>query len=68
MSLHQTRVVDEKGSLDDKIRKLRAFLKGEEFKKLDRAEQLRLLRQDCIMELYSEVLGERIAAFEPDAA
>ena len=69
MAPYQERVVTEKAELDDKVGLLRAFIKGSaEFKELPRAEQLRLHRQDCIMGLYSEVLDERIDAFESSDA
>lgn len=63
---HQQRVIDEKTELDDKARKLSAFI-GENalFEKLDAAEQERMKVQNDLMWQYSEVLGQRIAAFSP---
>ena len=61
---HQQRVIDEKIDLDDKAAKLRTFI-GENpfFEKLDSAEQERMKVQNDLMWQYSEVLGQRIAAF-----
>ncbi|HEX5362344.1 MAG TPA: hypothetical protein VFW49_14855 [Fluviicoccus sp.] len=61
---HQQRVVDEKTELDDRLQKLDAFIKGNPvFTSLAPEEQLRMVRQANAMSAYSEVLGERIAAF-----
>jgi hypothetical protein len=60
---HQQRVVDEKDALDDKLGKLTTFRIGKLFPILPTDEQERLNRQLVIMQDYSEVLGERIAAF-----
>ena len=60
---HQQRVVDEKRELDVKLTKLDAFGRTELFKTLPEDEQGRLNRQHSLMEQYSAVLGERIAAF-----
>ncbi len=60
----QQRVVDEKIDLDAKHAALDAFIKaGETFLTLDGAEQTRLVEQRFHMSKYSEVLGQRIAAF-----
>jgi len=64
MKPFQQRVVDEKAALDDKIGRLRPFIGGETFLSLPREEQKRMERQLHIMDEYSAVLGERIAAFE----
>jgi len=63
MAPHQERVVAEKAELDEKLEKLNAFGKGEIFPTLPAEEQERLIRQSKIMDQYSVVLGERIAAF-----
>ena len=63
MAPHQERVVTEKSELDMKIAKLTPFLDNEMFKTLPTDEQSRLSRQLSIMQNYSQVLGERIAAF-----
>lgn len=62
---HQQRVVDEKAELNEKLNKLTSFvLDSPIFKDLPQAERGRLLRQMVLMQLYSEVLADRIAAFE----
>lgn len=63
MKPHQERVVAEKLELDTKIEKLYAFLHGEMYPMLAEEERMRLMRQYCHMKDYSNVLGERIAAF-----
>jgi hypothetical protein len=63
MAPHQERVVTEKAELDDKRAKLDIFLGTKFFAGLDIAERERLHRQADIMSAYSDVLGERIAAF-----
>ena len=60
---HQQRVVDEKRDLDDKREKLNNFKNTDLFASLPGREQERLNTQAHIMTMYSEVLGERIAAF-----
>lgn len=63
MQPHQQRVVDEKAELDEKRSKLDFFLRTMTFKDLSQDEAGRLLRQSKCMGTYSEILGERIAAF-----
>jgi hypothetical protein len=63
MQPHQERVVVEKKELDEKITKLDAFLHGSLYTRLAEDERMRLGRQFCHMKDYSNVLGERIAAF-----
>lgn len=63
MQPHQQRVVDEKSDLDLKRDKLTEFLKGDFSKTLPADEQERLNRQLGIMEMYSDVLAERIVYF-----
>lgn len=53
----------EKAELDEKREKLTAFTFTDAFSGLPKEEQARLNRQHGIMEQYSNVLGERIAAF-----
>jgi hypothetical protein len=60
---HQQRVVDEKSDLDAKLQRLKAFWDSPIFPTLPDAEKERLERQSNIMDEYSRVLGERIAAF-----
>jgi hypothetical protein len=63
MESFQQRVVDEKAELDSKIVRLRGFLGSDTFAHLPGAEQERMTRQLTVMEQYSSVLGERVAAF-----
>lgn len=63
MAPHEQRLCDEKGQLDERLQKLVAFLGGSAFQAIPTDEQLRLQRQRKIMELYQDVLCERIAAF-----
>lgn len=60
---HQQRVVDEKAELDYRLANLRAFLTGKARELVDASEFQRLKLQADIMGVYSEVLGQRIAAF-----
>lgn len=59
----QQRVVDEKTELDDKKAKLHTFVQGDVFRNLPDTERERLGRQLEIMRMYSDILGERIGAF-----
>lgn len=56
-------MVAEKTELDDKRGKLTAFIDSRSSRTLAVKEQSRLNRQLEAMTLYSNVLGERIAAF-----
>lgn len=62
---HQQRVVTEKNDLDEKLTKLSTFLQHKDFETIvkDHAERNRLIRQEQIMKEYSEILGQRVAAF-----
>ena len=61
---HQQRVVDEKTELDEKLKKLTAFIDTNTvFENLPEDEKTRLVRQESCMSEYSKILGERIAAF-----
>lgn len=64
----QDRVRLEKEELDEKVEKLEAFVIGPRFDFLPKAEKDRLIYQCGAMRRYSKVLGERIAAFEPEVA
>lgn len=57
------RVRDEKAELDDKLSRLQPFLASNIFAGLAPAEQDRMRRQLSLMQDYSAVLGDRIAAF-----
>ena len=63
MKPHQQRVVTEQNELDEKRDKLIKFIGGDIYRTLDAVEQSRLNRQLEAMSLYSNILGERIAAF-----
>ena len=63
MAPHQERVVTEKAELDEKRTKLSAFFDTDLFANIDDDERRRLLRQADAMQVYSQILGERIAAF-----
>lgn len=58
------RVVLEKRDLDDRLKKLNAFIGTETYCSLPESEQERLSRQADYMRCYSDVLAERIEAFE----
>lgn len=61
---HQQRVIQEKTELDERYRKLYDFIHGDNFFRVcDEPERERMIRQLNAMLAYSEVLGERIAAF-----
>lgn len=60
---HQQRVIGEKAVLDDKLAKLHKFFETEIYRSLDLAEQQRLVAQMGAMQQYSNILGDRIAAF-----
>ncbi len=66
LSPHQQRVVQEKIELDEKLTKLSAFISSPNFTEIvgDIDEIARLVCQEEIMEDYSEILAERIAAFK----
>lgn len=63
MEDYQQRVVKEKEDLDGKIQRLIEFIGSDNFNNLIPSECKRLRRQEMIMELYSEVLAERIGLF-----
>lgn len=63
MAPHQQRVVDEKTELDEKLQRLRDFFGGAIYPNLSEEERDRLNRQAGVMQQYSDILGERIAAF-----
>jgi len=63
MQDYQQRVVDEQNELDEKARKLDAFLMSDKSSGLHPDERTRMVRQLQVMQEYSGILGERIAAF-----
>ena len=62
---HQQRVIEEKRELDEKLQKLTLFISSEKFCEIVRSEEERgrLVCQEEAMKYYSEILGERIEAF-----
>ena len=64
---HQQRVVAEKAELDERLNKLQAFTKTPNYGQISQAERNRLAVQETHMTAYSNVLGERIAAFTSGA-
>lgn len=63
----QKRVVAEKLELDEKRRKLNSFIKSDtQFLLLDCNEQERLRLQLKAMTRYSDILDERILAFQKE--
>lgn len=61
---HEQRVIDEHADLDDKLKKLSAFIKVSPiYASLDEDEQGRLRIQQAAMTAYSEVLEQRIRHF-----
>lgn len=60
---HQERVVQEQDELDEKIVKLSTFLQSPAIEKIDIEEKPRLQEQLIVMQKYSNILGQRIAAF-----
>ena len=64
LQAHQQRVVNEKEELDKKATALSDFIGNNPiFDTLDEDELNRLREQNDVMWKYSEILGERIAAF-----
>lgn len=67
LAMHEQRVVGEKAQLDDRMRKLAAFIDGELYKALGILAQQRLRIQLEAMSLYAAVLADRIRDFTPRA-
>lgn len=63
MQPRQQRIIDDKMELDSKLKKLTRFIDSDFFNNLSRDKQSRLERQREIMEQYSDILGERNAAY-----
>lgn len=66
MMEYQERVITEKKELDEKLGKLTSFITTGVFAALDVEEQARLFVQRSVMQMYSEVLADRIEAFKDD--
>jgi hypothetical protein len=56
-------LVNEKKQLGIKITRMVEIMNSAEFKELNDVEQMRITRQICAMEWYSEILEERINNF-----
>lgn len=61
---YQRRVMAEQQELDAKVAKLTEFTNSALFATLEQAERDRLARQLAVMTEYSDILGQRIAAFQ----
>lgn len=59
----QQRVVDEKRELDDRLTKLRAFIRSPVCAHLDSDDRELLINQRVLMAALSSTLGARIARF-----
>ena len=68
MKPYQERVVEEKFDLDNRRKRLSAFMPSDMFKTLPAAEQERMRRQLSIMADYSAILQERIDAFPKEVS
>ena len=64
MKDYQQRVIEEQQDLDVNIARLDLFIISSMFTDLDEDEQNRLKLQAGAMQEYSDILGERIAAFD----
>lgn len=64
MESHQQRVIEEKEQLDGRLASLNTFLSVGDVQGLPHDERVRMTRQAEIMTSYSNVLGERIKAFD----
>lgn len=64
MNTFKNRLLSEKQELDEKREKLSAFLNTEAFTKIDEVQQLLLPLQLDAMNLYSTILGDRIALLD----
>lgn len=62
---YQQRVLVEKAEVDRRVTSLAAFIEGEKFAEVvrDQDERKRLIAQRHAMDLYANILAERIAAF-----
>lgn len=64
MKEYQKRLITERDELRGRVEKLRIFIASDDFNdNVLHAEQKRMRRQELIMELYSDVLAERIEFF-----
>lgn len=63
MQPYQSRVVEEKEQLDERLAKLLEFLQTDTYRALHSEERIRLQLQSVAMQQYLNILKERIAAF-----
>ena len=66
MSIWQISVIEEKKELDARLAKLLDFIRSEEFGNIRISDGTLLMRQSAVMELYSEILDERIKTFKTE--
>jgi hypothetical protein len=67
MKAYQRRIVAERTALDNRRSKLITFIgSSEEYDFLPAVERARINFQLKVMNMYSGILSERIAAFEPE--
>ena len=67
MKAFQKRVIAEKKLLDLKRIKLDEFIQSDLFQQLPQDEQFRMLMQVDVMNMYSDILAERIRHFKEQA-
>lgn len=58
------KMVDDKSDIDDKIKKLEAFMLTPTYTELSQKEKKLIREQDDAMNLYSKALGERIELYD----
>lgn len=58
------KMVDDKSDIDDKIKKLEAFMLTPTYTELSQKEKKLIREQDDAMNLYSKALGERIELYK----
>lgn len=66
MQAYQTRVVEEKAELDEKIAKLGIFLGRGDSIEIEKADRDLLVNQLDAMSVYSDILNQRIARFKAE--
>lgn len=64
----RNKVIEEKQALDNKLKRLMVFQETNEFKNLEVDKIKWLNRQRMVMELYSDILAERIKLVEIEDA
>jgi len=63
MKPHEKRIIEEQNQLDKKIEELTAFIATDASSELPKSDRDKLTLQLEAMEMYSEILGQRIYAF-----